>query len=483
MAEAKTSDPSPPRPLRIPPQFANGKAFAAFLDSIAEPLAARLAAIPEDEEHEEELATVSRETAIEFEAAVRAACNGLQRHDIECLLEIIGTPEFWLSSRQATPPKPPAPTTKPASPSKPTPAAASMPRLAAASSSDKAGRLTYRRASDIQAKPINWLWPGRIARGKVSMLAGNPGLGKSQITAALAATVSTGGTWPVDRSRCEAGNAIILSAEDDPADTIRPRLEAAGADLSRVFILDAVVDGYRADGSEVQRGFNLKTDLSRLGKMLEEISGAALIVIDPITAYLGETDSHKNSDIRALLSPLGDLAAKHGAAVVCVSHMNKSGGGEALMRVMGSLAFVAAARAAFIVAKDADDPARRLFLPLKNNIGNDQSGLSFTVESAQVQSPSGAIATSRIAWGSEAVTVTADEAMTQRGDPEEQSDVHDAKDFLRGLLASGPVPTKQIQADATGAGYSWRTIQRAQKALGIEAVKDGMRGGWTWKLP
>jgi hypothetical protein len=348
---------------------------------------------------------------------------------------------------------------------------------------ENAGRITYTRASDIQAMPIRWLWHGRIARGKVSMLAGNPGLGKSQITAALAATVSMGGTWPVDRSRCEAGNAIILSAEDDPADTIRPRLEAAGADLSRVFILDAVVDGYRADGSEAQRGFNLKSDLSRLGRMLEEIGGAALIVIDPITAYLGETDSHKNSDIRALLSPLGDLAAKHGAAVICVSHMNKSGGGEALMRVMGSLAFVAAARAAFIVAKDADDPARRLFLPLKNNIGNDQSGLSFTVESAQVQSPSGAIATSRIAWGSEAVTVTADEAMTQRGDPEEQSDVHDAKDFLRGLLASGPVPTKQIQADATGAGYSWRTIQRAQKALGIEAVKDGMRGGWTWKLP
>ena len=349
--------------------------------------------------------------------------------------------------------------------------------------SDQGSRITYRRASDIQAKPINWLWPGRIARGKVSMLAGNPGLGKSQITSSMAATVTTGGVWPVDKCRCERGNVIFLSAEDDAEDTIRPRLEAAGADLSRVFILDAVIDGYRADGSEAQRGFNLKTDLHRLGNMLVEIGSAALIVIDPITAYLGETDSHKNAEIRALLSPLSDLAAKHGAAVVCVSHLNKSAGGEALMRVTGSLAFVAAARAAFIVAKDPENDSRRLFLPMKNNIGNDRSGLAFAIESAQVKSAAGLIETSRIAWEPDPVTVTADEAMQPQGDSEEQSDVHDAKDFLRGLLASGPVPTKQIQADATGACYSWRTIQRAQKALKIEAIKDGMKGGWTWKLP
>ncbi|TXT23311.1 MAG: hypothetical protein FD134_2216, partial [Gallionellaceae bacterium] len=300
---------------------------------------------------------------------------------------------------------------------------------------DSAGRIAYRRASDVKAKPINWLWPGRIARGKVSMLAGNPGLGKSQITASMAATVTTGGMWPVDRARCQRGNVVFLSAEDDAEDTIRPRLEAAGADLSRVFILDAVVDGYRADGSEALRGFNLKTDLHRLGKMLDEIGGAALIVIDPITAYLGEADSHKNAEIRALLAPLSDLAAKHGAAVVCVSHLNKSAGGEALMRVTGSLAFVAAARAAFIVTKDPEDDARRLFLPLKNNIGNDQTGLAFAIQAAQVKSATGLIETSRIAWEPEAVTVTADEAVSTASNPEEHSDMQDAKIFLRDLLS------------------------------------------------
>lgn len=349
---------------------------------------------------------------------------------------------------------------------------------------DNAGRIAYRRASDVMAKPINWLWPGRIARGKATMIAGNPGLGKSQTAGAyMAAIVSTGGTWP-DGGHCESGNVVILSAEDDPADTGRPRLEASGADLSRVYILDAVVEGYRADGSEAQRCFNLKTDLHRLGKMLEEIGGAALIVIDPITAYLGETDSHKNAEIRALLAPLSDLAAKHGAAVVCVSHMNKSASGEALMRVTGSLAFVAAARAAFIVAKDPEDDARRLFLPLKNNIGNDQTGLAFRVESAQVKSAAGLIETSRIVWEPGTVTLTADEAMQQfAGDSEEKSAQDDARLFLQSLLADGAVRAGQIKQDADGAGFNWRTVQRAADRLNIERHKDGMKGGWSWRLP
>lgn len=334
----------------------------------------------------------------------------------------------------------------------------------------------FRRLSDVRAKPIRWLWPGRFARGKVAILAGNPGLGKSQLTASMAAVVTTGGTWPVDRTPCERGNVILFSAEDDAEDTIRPRLEAAGAVLERIFILDAVLD----DAGARPRAFNLNVDLPRLGDMLSHIGEVALIVIDPITAYLGGTDSHKNADIRALLSPLGELAAKYGAAVVCVSHLNKGGTGEALMRVTGSLAFVAAARAAFLIARDKEDNHRRLFLPIKNNIGNDQSGLAFTVESHSLP---GNIETSRVSWEAEAVTITADEAMAPQGDPEELSALDDAKEFLSTLLADGPVSSKQIRGDAEGAGHSWQTVRRAQKALGIEAHKEGMKGPWLWCLP
>jgi putative DNA primase/helicase len=347
---------------------------------------------------------------------------------------------------------------------------------------ESAGHIAYRRASEIEAKPIHWLWPNRIARGKVSMLAGNPGLGKSQVTVSMAAVVSTGSMWPVERIRCDRGNVIFLSAEDDAEDTIRPRLEAAGADLSRVYIIGAVVECYQADGGEVVRSFNLKTDLTRLGSLLLEIGDVALVVIDPVTAYLGDTNSHNNAEIRALLSPLSDMAAKHGAAVVCVSHLNKSVGAEALMRVTGSTAFVAAARAAFIVVKDPESVTRRLLLPLKNNLGNDKTGFAFSLQSVQVKSAAGSIETSCVVWESCAVAVTADEAMVPQCDTEELSELEDARNFLQVMLVDGPVPSRRIRAEAQEAGHSWATIRRAQKVLQIDVTKNGLKGGWEWRL-
>lgn len=344
----------------------------------------------------------------------------------------------------------------------------------------KHSRIRYRRAIDIEARPIRWLWSGRIARGKVSMLAGNPGVGKSQITASMAAIVSTGGTWPVDRTHCERGNVVILSAEDDPEDTIKPRLEVAGADLARVIILDGIVR--HADGNG--RGLTLRHDLHELSTVLDEIGDVALVVIDPITAYLGDTDSHKNAEIRGLLTPLFDLAAKHGAAIVCVSHLNKSGGTEAMMRITGSLAFVAAARAAFLVAKDQDNDARRLLLPIKNNLGNDRTGLAFGLELAQVESPAGVIDTSRIIWESEAVTVTADEVLRPR-DPDDAGSAREAAaEWLREVLADGPMPARDVRRQADEAGHNWATIRRAQREIGVNVARDGFgRGGrWRWSL-
>ena len=339
--------------------------------------------------------------------------------------------------------------------------------------------IVYRRLSEIQAKPIRWLWPGRIACGKLTMIAGNPGLGKSQLTASLAAIVSGGEQWPVDNIRCEPGAVVILSAEDDAEDTIRPRLEAAGAELQSCYILDAVRD-VDEKGKPYQRAFSLKRDLERLSNLLTELKNVRLVVIDPVSAYLGDADSHKNAEIRALLAPLGDLAAKHGVALVAVSHFNKSGQQDALLRVMGSLAFVAAARAAYAVVKDQNDPQRRLFLPLKNNVGGDVIGYAFTLESVPLAED---IETSRIVWEQEAVTITVDEAMTPMGDPEERSELEDAKAFLENLLTDGPLVSKQVHADAEGAGYSRATIRRAQRALGITPAKEGMKGPWLWRLP
>jgi hypothetical protein len=266
----------------------------------------------------------------------------------------------------------------------------------------------------------------------------------------------------------------MFSAEDDAEDTIRPRLEAAGADLDRIYILDAVLD---EQGKP--RPFNLAYDLQRLSEMLDHIGDVALIVIDPITAYLGGTDSHKNADIRALLSPLSELASKHGSAIVCVSHLNKGSGGEALLRVTGSLAFVAAARAAYLVVKDQENSSRRLFLPIKNNVGNDQSGLAFTLESHLLPDD---IETSRVRWESESVLISADDAMSNPADSDDRSALEEAKDFLCILLSRGPVPAQQVAVEAKEAGHAWPTVRRAQHALGIKPHKDGMKGRWLWSL-
>jgi len=347
--------------------------------------------------------------------------------------------------------------------------------------SSEAAPVVYRRLSDVQAQPIRWLWPGRFARGKVSMIAGNPGLGKSQVTASLAAIVTTGGRWPVDGGRCEAGSVVFLSAEDDAADTIKPRLLAAGADTSRCYILDAVTDR-DADGTPRVRSFNLQIDLDRLAALLDRIGDVALVVIDPISAYLGGADSHKNAEVRAVLAPLAELAARYGVGVVCVSHLNKAGGTEALMRVTGSLAFVAAARAAYVVARDKDDPQRRLFLPLKNNIGNDQAGLAFKVESFDLD---GGIQTSRVVWESEPVTVTADEAMRPAESDEEHDLRDDIADWLQDLLHPGRMKSQEVQSKAKQSGFAWRTVQRTAKETGVVMKREGFGPDTVtyWSLP
>jgi len=353
-----------------------------------------------------------------------------------------------------------------------------------ANGEDVLREVQYRPMSQIVPKSVNWLWPGRIARGKLSIFVGNPGLGKSQVCASLASVVSNGGLWPVDRTQADRGSVVILSAEDDPEDTIRPRLEAAGADLNKVYILDAI--RYATDkGENATRGFNLGTDIKRLGALLHELGDAALVIIDPITAYLGDADSHKNAEVRALLTPLQEMAAAQGAAVIAVSHLTKSAGMDALLRVQGSIGFAAAARAVWGVAKDKENPARRLFMPLKNNLGTDNTGFAYSVEGMRL--PDSDIETSHVMWENQIVTQTADEVFGQVEQPhDEREALLEAKMYLRSLLGDGPVPVKVIEQDSRGAGHSWATVRRAQKELKITAYRgDGLgeKGKWYWRMP
>jgi len=343
----------------------------------------------------------------------------------------------------------------------------------AADYSDDTPLVITRCLADVTPEPVTWLWPGRIAKGKVTMIAGHPGLGKSQLTAGLAATVTIGGAWPADQVLADIGNVVFLNAEDDAADTLRPRLDAAGADVRRCHVLDAILD---REGKP--RGFSLGQDLEALEALLDRLGGVALVVVDPITAYLGGVDSHKNSDIRALLAPLSDLAARHRVAVVCVSHLNKAGGTDALLRVSGSLAFTAAARAAWLVAKDPQDEGRRLFLPMKNNLGPDATGLAFHVEGVPLEN---GIATSRISWESEPVSIDANDALFSVDDGE-RTERDEVAAWLRQILADGPVKAQDLLKDARQCGYSERTLRRAKTDVGAKSFKQSFSKGWFWGL-
>lgn len=340
--------------------------------------------------------------------------------------------------------------------------------------------LVMTKVSDITSKPIKWLWPNYIALGKLTIIAGNPGLGKSQLTAYLAALITNGGNWPICHSSCPQGSVVFLSAEDDAEDTIKPRLEAAGADVSRIFILESVKE--EKSGTTTHRHFNLKNDIEQLGSMLEVNRDISVIIIDPITAYLGNTDSHKNADVRALLSPLIELAAKREIAVIAISHLNKgSNQGEALMRVSGSLGFVAAARAAYLVARDPEDEDNRLFVPLKNNLGKDQTGFAFKIQEYQL--PNG-IDTSKIVWSDERVTKTADEIMSSQF-THSKSAIADAEEFLYFELANGPKPATYLFAQAQDKGISEKTLRRAKDNLKIASTRKGFgnQSQSTWNLP
>ncbi len=330
--------------------------------------------------------------------------------------------------------------------------------------------------ASVEPKPVEWLWPGKIPLGKPVLIAGDPGLGKSLITTYIAAIVSTGGRWPEGDIGSPKGDVIMMSAEDDPADTIRIRLDAAGANVENIHCVKCV-ETFSEDEGKKEHYFSLAEDIAALELCLRKKPDTRLVIIDPISAYLSGTDTHNNADVRSLLMPLVDTAAKFGVAVLLVSHLNKASGTNALYRTSGSLAFVATVRAAFLVTKDGADPDRRLFLPVKNNLGTDQGGLAYRiVVSQETGAP-------MIAWEDDPVFIDASSAL-EAAHPVRASKMGEAKSWLTEELAHGPMAQKELESRAARAHIARRTIRRAKKALDVNSIKStGANGDWLWELP
>jgi hypothetical protein len=344
--------------------------------------------------------------------------------------------------------------------------------------------LLSRNAANITPEKVEWIWPGRLACGKHTCIAGEPGTGKSQLSIAIVSAITTGGEWPCGEGRSPIiGNAIILSAEDGAADTVVPRLMAAGADLDRVHIVSAVGG---TDGSG-RRAFSLQTDIELLESKIAEIGDVALVIIDPVSSYLGRTDSHKNSEVRGLLEPLSDMAERSRVAVLSITHFNKIGAGnttKALHRFVGSIAFTGAPRTAFAVIEDAENEGRHFFLHAKNNLAPPQQGLAFRLEQTIVAD---GIVASRVAWETEPVTMTASQALAAEAAGVHGSTGRQAEELLRELLAGGPVPQTAVKEAAEGNGVAWATMRRAKDRLGVKATRQSRgtsgAGQWIWNLP
>ncbi len=260
-----------------------------------------------------------------------------------------------------------------------------------------------------------------------------------------------------------------------------PRLLAAGADRTKVHIVSAV----RSDDGKGQHTFNLQADLDLLERKIVEIGDVALVIIDPVTSYLGKTDSHKNAEVRGVLEPIGAMAERVRAGVVSITRFSKSGAGthnKALHKFIGSIAFVGAPRAAFVVIEDAEDRDQRLFLHAKNNLAAPPQGLAFRLEQKIVGQVGKGIVASSVKWERDPVTITADAALAA-GSDEARNARDEAEDFLREILAKGPVPVKDVNDQANALGIAEKTLKRARGDLGVKATKSDFDGGWILSLP
>ena len=330
--------------------------------------------------------------------------------------------------------------------------------------------------AELNPAPVQWLWPGWLALGKMHTLAGEPGGGKTSIAMTFGATVTVGGQWP-DGQSCSPGNILIWSGEDDPADTLVPRLLAAGADITRCYF----VAGTRIDG-QVQ-SFDPARDMSALEARSKQIGDVKLLIVDPVvSAVLG--DGHKNTEVRRSLQPLVDLASRLNAAVLGISHFSKGrAGSDPASRVIGSIAFTAVARVVLVAAKvKAEDGVDyRILARGKSNLGPDDGGFEYQIEQSE---PIPGIFASYVAWG-KSVAGTARELLAEPV-TDDNTENHgtaraEAETFLIELLKDGPSPTKYVEKQAKEAGISWRTVRRASDALHIKKRK--LQGTWYWDKP
>lgn len=346
----------------------------------------------------------------------------------------------------------------------------------AAGAAKDAWRANAVQATQITPKAIHWAWPGWLALGKLTILAGAGGTGKTTLSIGLAAVLTGGGRWP-DGEPCRTRRSVLIwSSEDDAADTIVPRLIAADADLSRVHILQGRINGL----GEIQP-FDPAKDIDLLAAELERIGDVGMIMIDPIVSAVAG-DMHRANDVRRALQGLVDLAERYDCAVLGITHFAKgSAGSNPADRVLGSQAFGALARTVLVAAKQEDSDLRVL-ARAKSNIAVDDGGCSYSIEERTLD---GGITTTRVLWGGKIEGSARDILASVEGFEEQQPDSDDPGDCLRRILEDNPLESNSAKSLMKSNGYTEKQIRRAREKLGVIVVRTGSKKDVKsyWSLP
>jgi len=279
----------------------------------------------------------------------------------------------------------------------------------------------------------------------------------------------------------------MLNAEDTHDSIILPRQRAAKADMEKVVAIPSVAT-FDANGEiEVEVEVSLKDDIDTIAVALDEFKDVGLIIIDPISAYLGKTDSHNNSEVRGVLAPLARMAADRNVAILCVSHLNKSGDNKAVYRITGSLAFGAASRMVLLVGPHPEDNTgkRRVLIPVKSDIAQLGGGQEFTIraETVWAGSPPHSVETSLVRWGGRVTGVDADDVL-KAATPKRRTVTDEASDWLAGKMKpDSRYDVDDLEEEAKANGFSDKVLRTARTVLGVKTVKKGFDKGWCWVWP
>jgi archaellum biogenesis ATPase FlaH len=319
-------------------------------------------------------------------------------------------------------------------------------------------RAIVHRLADVERENVTWMWQGFLPHKKLVIVDGMPGVGKSTLTADIAAKVSTGATFPCGTEN-RARGVLFLAVEDGVADTIRPRVEAAGGDVERV---------YAMSGVEIQ-GQESAPDLSKHIEIIRNLvieHDIGLIIIDPIMALLGaNVDSYRDQDVRSITTPLARLAEELDVIVLVVRHPNKSISSNALMRGGGSMAFIGAARVGWVVGKDPSDESRRILAIAKSNLAMMADSLQFQLVTDEQ------FGCARIEWLGKSM-VSAD-ILYSEPNQDERNQTDEAMEWLQDFLGDSEIDSKVAKQKAGDAGISEKALRRAREKLDVRVIRRG----------